>query len=133
MDESDDDILVNIVINVEEGYVHILILVNSLCLLVSRSIDAADKPYKAASAERPEIPRKPTKSAPASGATNGDSQQNGQPAPGADVQMESGPKGTKRPNAEEDDQPAKKARTSGEQAGEVVLVEDDSGAIVIDD
>lgn len=98
-----------------------------------RSIDAADKPYKASFAERPEIPRKPAKSAPAATATNGDGQQNGQPTVSEDVQMESGPKGTKRPNAEDDDQPAKKARTSGEQADEVVLVEDDSGAIVIDD
>jgi hypothetical protein len=91
-----------------------------------------EKPYKAVSMEKPEIPRKPKKTA-STDATNGDSQANGQPEVSTDVQIEDGPKGVKRRNAGDDDQPTKKARMDGQQADGAVVVEDNSGAIVIDD
>ena len=91
-----------------------------------------EKPYKAASTEKSEIPRKPKKAA-STDAINGDSLTNGQPEVSTDVQIEVGPKGVKRPNADVDDQPTKKARMDVPQADGAVLVEDNSGAIVIDD
>ncbi|KAJ4155202.1 hypothetical protein LMH87_000458 [Akanthomyces muscarius] len=108
MDDSDEDTLVNIVLDIEE-----------------RALEASEKPYKGVVEDKPEILRKPKKAA--APETNGQSKTNGT------VHVE-GPKGVKRSNDDGEEQPSKKAKTARtEPDGEVVLVEDAGGAIVIDD
>ncbi|KAM3437492.1 hypothetical protein NHJ13734_004616 [Beauveria thailandica] len=108
MDDSDEDTLVNIVLDIEE-----------------RALDATEKPYKAVLEGKPDIARKPKKAF--SPETNGTSMTNGT------VHAE-GPKGVKRPNVDGEGQPAKRAKNAGTgQEDDVVLVEDAGGAIVIDD
>ncbi|OAQ97524.1 hypothetical protein LLEC1_01943 [Akanthomyces lecanii] len=108
MDDSDEDTLVNIVLDIEE-----------------RILEPSEKPYKAILEDKPEIPRKPKQAAPPE--TNGRSKTNGT------VHIEA-PKGVKRPNDDSEEQPSKKAKTAHtEPEGELVLVEDAGGAIVIDD
>ncbi|KAM3454062.1 hypothetical protein MY3296_003330 [Beauveria thailandica] len=108
MDDSDEDTLVNIVLDIEE-----------------RALDATEKPYKAVLEGKPDIARKPKKAF--SPETNGTSMTNGT------VHVE-GPKGVKRPNVDAEGQPAKRVKIAGTgQEDDVVLVEDAGGAIVIDD
>ncbi|KAK8146393.1 E1 ubiquitin-activating protein uba2 [Beauveria asiatica] len=108
MDDSDEDTLVNIVLDIEE-----------------RALDATEKPYKAVLEGKPDIARKPKKAL--SPETNGTSMTNGT------VHVE-GPKGVKRPNVDGEGQPAKRVKIAGTgQEDDVVLVEDAGGAIVIDD
>ncbi|KAM3560079.1 hypothetical protein MY1884_003117 [Beauveria asiatica] len=108
MDDSDEDTLVNIVLDIEE-----------------RALDATEKPYKAVLEGKPDIARKPKKAF--SPETNGTSMTNGT------VHVE-GPKGVKRPNVDGEGQPAKRVKIAGTgQEDDVVLVEDAGGAIVIDD
>ncbi|KAM3507615.1 hypothetical protein MY10362_001689 [Beauveria mimosiformis] len=108
MDDSDEDTLVNIVLDIEE-----------------RALDPTEKPYKAVLEGKPDIPRKPKKAV--SPEMNGTGTTNGT----AHVE---GPKGVKRPNVDGEEQPSKKVKIAGTgQDDDVVLVEDAGGAIVIDD
>ncbi|OAA63056.1 Molybdenum cofactor biosynthesis, MoeB [Cordyceps fumosorosea ARSEF 2679] len=103
MDDSDEDTLVNIVLDIEEG-----------------TLEATEKPYKAVGEDKYNIARKPKATPPE---TNGISQSNGT------VKVEV-TKGVKRSIDDGEQQPLKKARI---EQDEVVLVEDAGGAIVIDD
>ncbi|KAJ6789104.1 hypothetical protein PWT90_00406 [Aphanocladium album] len=107
MDDSDEDTLVNIVLDIEE-----------------RLLDAAEKPYNAVVEGTPDIPRKPKKAAPPE--ANGESKTNGHAPAEA-------PKGLKRSNDDGEEQPFKKAKIAQKSQDDVVLVEDAGGAIVIDD
>ncbi|KAM3441912.1 hypothetical protein MY4824_001326 [Beauveria thailandica] len=108
MDDSDEDTLVNIVLDIEEW-----------------ALDATEKPYKAVLEGKPDIARKPKKAFLPE--TNGTSMTNGT------VHVE-GPKGVKRPNVDGEGQSAKRVKIAGTgQEDDVVLVEDAGGAIVIDD
>ncbi|KAM3470210.1 hypothetical protein MY8738_009837 [Beauveria namnaoensis] len=108
MDDSDEDTLVNIVLDIEEG-----------------ALDATEKPYRGVLEGKSDIPRKPRKEA--SPETNGTSTTNGT------VHVE-GPKGVKRPNDDGEWQSSKKVKVAGAgQEDDVVLVDDAGGAIVIDD
>lgn len=100
----------------------------SVLKLTSLSTVDGEKSYKAAFEDRPEIPRRPKKSAPIE--TNGNGVQNGKhPLEGA---AEPEAKSLKRSNPEDGDQPTKKAKIAP-AADDVVVVEDAGGAIVIDD
>lgn len=86
-------------------------------------------PFKTSFTETPQIPRKPSKPAPAE--TNG----NGVHADSNGTSEGNATQGHKRSRSGDDGQPPKKARL-GEPApadDDVVLVEDAGGAIVIDD
>ncbi|KAK5997219.1 Ubiquitin-activating enzyme E1-like [Cladobotryum mycophilum] len=114
--DDDDEPLVNVIIDVQEGI-----------------IDNETKTFKTVVAGRPEIPQKPAKPAPVE--TNGHDQQNGQ-QPGKhslDEEPELVSKGVKRPHADDDSHPLKKAKIASTVSDDVVVVEDAGGAIVIDD
>lgn len=110
--DDDDDAFVNVVINIEESSV------------------GDEKPVKALTTDRPEIPRKPKKTA--APEANGESQQNGKHAADA-----GGPgpehKGVKRRHADDEDLPSKRAKATDSAADGFVVVDDAGGAIVIDD
>lgn len=128
-DDSDDDTLVNIVVDIEQGYLHIPIFnFDDTCAnILHRTLEPADRPYKAVTEGTPDIPRKPKKAAPS--ATNGEVRTNGT----AEVQVEAA-KGVKRPNDDGEEQPSKKAKiAAANKDDDVMIVEDAGGAIVIDD
>ncbi|EXU99576.1 ubiquitin activating enzyme (E1) subunit UBA2 family protein [Metarhizium robertsii] len=108
IDEDDDEPLVNIVINVEEG-----------------AVETHDKPVEAHFDKQPEIPQKPKK---ALIATNGD-----QDAQSRALKRAHPVGALKRTHPGDDALPAKKARIAGAEDDDVVLVQDDAGAIVIPD
>ncbi|KIE02655.1 Molybdenum cofactor biosynthesis, MoeB, partial [Metarhizium majus ARSEF 297] len=141
IDEDDDEPLVNIVINIEEG-----------------AVETQDKPVEVHFDKQPEIPQKPKKALIATNGGPNGIQQNGKPSdqdaqnralkrahPGDDAQSRvfkrahlddnaQGEGGTlKRSHPGDDAQPAKKARIAGAEDDDVVLVQDDAGAIVIPD
>ncbi|KID88908.1 Molybdenum cofactor biosynthesis, MoeB [Metarhizium guizhouense ARSEF 977] len=139
IDEDDDEPLVNIVINIEEG-----------------AVETQDKPVEAHFDKQPEIPQKPKKALIATNGGPNGIQQNGKPSdqdaqsralkrahPGDDAQSrvfkrahldDNAQGGTlKRTHPGDDAQPAKKARIAGAEDDDVVLVQDDAGAIVIPD
>ncbi|RMJ14958.1 hypothetical protein CDV36_005403 [Fusarium kuroshium] len=122
IDQDDDDTFVNVVINIQEGYVNSHIKFR-MRLTYSRTFEADKKPVEATFTEKPQIPRKPKKPQPAE--ANGHGELNGKA-----VSVE--PKGVKRPLAEDSGQPLKKAKLV-ESGPEVVVVEETGGAIVIDD
>lgn len=131
MDE-DDTPWVNMVIDIQEGFVtsrpgH----ENDQELTSSRDLGDQEKAFKVSFTDRPEIPRKPVK--PAVTETNGDVQQNGKHS--QDAAASELPKGVKRSYQGDDDQPLKKAKVAKGPAADddVVLVEDAGGAIIIDD
>ncbi|TQV95043.1 ubiquitin-activating enzyme E1-like protein [Cordyceps javanica] len=107
IDDSDEDTLVNIVLDIED-----------------RTLEEAEKPYKAIGENKHNIARKPKKTTPIE--TNGTIKANGT----AHVETT---KGVKRPNDDGELQPLKKAKIAGTEQDDVVLVEDAGGAIVIDD
>ncbi|XWX01853.1 hypothetical protein V2A60_009882 [Cordyceps javanica] len=107
IDDSDEDTLVNIVLDIED-----------------RTLEEAEKPYKAIGEGKHNIARKPKKTTPIE--TNGTIKANGT----AHVETT---KGVKRPNDDSELQPLKKAKIAGTEQDDVVLVEDAGGAIVIDD
>ncbi|KAK8920401.1 Ubiquitin-activating enzyme E1-like [Metarhizium anisopliae] len=139
IDEDDDEPLVNIVINIEEG-----------------AVETHDKPVEAHFDKQPEIPQKPKKALIATNGGPNGIQQNGKPSdqdaqsralkrahPGDDAQsrvfkrahLDDNTQGgaLKRTHPGDDAQPAKKARIAGAEDDDVVLVQDDAGAIVIPD
>ncbi|KFG79382.1 putative ubiquitin-activating enzyme UBA2 [Metarhizium anisopliae] len=139
IDEDDDEPLVNIVINIEEG-----------------AVETHDKPVVAHFDKQPEIPQKPKKALIATNGGPNGIQQNGKPSdqdaqsralkrahPGDDAQsrvfkrahLDDNAQGgaLKRTHPGDDAQPAKKARIAGAEDDDVVLVQDDAGAIVIPD
>ena len=129
-DEDDKDPFVNVVINVQAGFVtKTTEMIHKLTS--SRTFEGDKKPIEAPFAERPEIPRKPKKpETPAPTNVNGNGQQNGKHSLDDLVEVE--PKGVKRAREDEDVHPLKKAKLS-ESSGGIVVVEDGGGAIVIDD
>ncbi|KAH0599562.1 hypothetical protein MHUMG1_02350 [Metarhizium humberi] len=139
IDEDDDEPLVNIVINIEEG-----------------AVETHDKPVEVHFDKQPEIPQKPKKALIATNGGPNGIQQNGKPSdqdaqsralkrahPGDDAQsrvfkrahLDDNAQGgaLKRTHPGDDAQPAKKARIAGAEDDDVVLVQDDAGAIVIPD
>ncbi|KID76746.1 Ubiquitin-activating enzyme E1-like [Metarhizium brunneum] len=139
IDEDDDEPLVNIVINIEEG-----------------AVEAQDKPVEVHLDKQPEIPQKPKKALIATNGGPNGIQQNGKPSDldaqsralkrahsGDDAQsrvfkrahLDDNTEGgtLKRTHPGDDAQPAKKARIAGAEDDDVVLVQDDAGAIVIPD
>ncbi|KAK2597984.1 E1 ubiquitin-activating protein uba2 [Conoideocrella luteorostrata] len=112
IDEDDDEPFVNVVINIEES-----------------AIDEKDKPVKADFEGRPEIPRRPKKSAATNGEANG-ALRNGTNGSQPSLDMES--KGLKRTHPGDDTPVAKKAKIATE-GDDIVVVQDAGGAIIIDD
>ncbi|TWU78847.1 E1 ubiquitin-activating protein uba2 [Metarhizium rileyi] len=111
IDEDDDEPLVNIVINIEDG-----------------AFEGQDKPVKAQFDGKPEIPRKPkTAIAAPNGGTNGLQKNGNHSALGTHSQ------GLKRAYPGDDEKPTKKARMANADDDNVVLVQDDTGIIVIPD
>lgn len=101
-------------------------------LTACSSFDASEKAIKSSLTEAPTIPRKPKKAAAADSekpATNGTAL----PAASDDVVMQVDSQGVKRPHSGDNEQPLKKARLSTDAVEDVVTVEDDGGAIVIED
>ena len=129
IDEDDDDAVVNVVINIQEGFVRPILNTCELKLTNPSSLDSEEGPIKASFKEPPELPRKPKKPEPAE--TNGNAQENGKHSLDTDDQPES--KGVKRPRPEDDEHPAKKAKLAASSDDDVVVVDDAGGAIVIDD
>lgn len=129
-DEDDEDTFVNVIINVQEGFVSTVY--HSMHGLTSaRKFEGDKKPIDAAFTENPEIPRKPKKpEPPVPVEVNGNGQQNGKHALDDEVEIVS--KGVKRTHAEDDGQPLKKAKIA-DSAADVVVVEEAGGAIIIDD
>ncbi|EFY90390.1 E1 ubiquitin-activating protein uba2 [Metarhizium acridum] len=138
IDEDDDEPLVNIVINIEEG-----------------AVETQDKPVEVDFEKHPEIPQKPKKILIAANGDSNGVQRNGKHSdqdaqsralkrahPGDDAQSRAFKRahlgddaqgGTlKRTHPGDDAQPTKKARVASAE-DDVVLVQDDAGAIVIPD
>lgn len=129
-DEDDEDTFVNVIINVQQGFVSNPYK-STHGLTSARKFEGDKKPIDATFTENPEIPRKPKKPEPLAPAeVNGNGQQNGKHALDDEVQVVS--KGVKRTHADEDGQPLKKAKIA-DSAADIVVVEDAGGAIVIDD
>lgn len=129
IDEDEDDTFVNVVINIQEryGFLHIA---KAPELTVVSTFASDETPIRATFTETPQIPRK-VKRAKAIEA-NGNDRLNGEHVLDADTEAE--PKGLKRLHIEDGDQPLKKkAKVSETASDDVVVVEDASGAIVIDD
>ncbi|KAK8026130.1 hypothetical protein PG990_003953 [Apiospora arundinis] len=108
VDEEDEDVFVNVVLNIQEA-----------------KEPLADKPIKSLEPDQaPNIPRKPKK-------------EPAQESNGVNLDGDASAKDLKRARDDEGDvpQPSKKAKTSGANDDDVVLVGDESstGAIVIDD
>ncbi|RFU81322.1 ubiquitin-like 1-activating enzyme e1 b [Trichoderma arundinaceum] len=112
-DEDDDDTLVNVVIDIQDGI-----------------LDNQKESFRTVHAGRPEIPHKLQKSSPAETNGNGHGPQNGKHS--LDDELVEEPKGIKRPVPDDDSPPFKKAKIVS-SADDVVVVEDAGGAIVIDD
>jgi hypothetical protein len=127
IDEDDDDTFVNVAINIQEGFVATWHTDLDSWLTRTRNIEAGKKPIEATFTETPQIPRQPKKAPPAE--TNGNGIQNGEGADDDIIVAE--PKGIKRPHPEDSDQPLKKAKMNNSE-GNVVIVEDAGGAIIID-
>ncbi|KAF5679093.1 ubiquitin-like 1-activating enzyme E1 B [Fusarium circinatum] len=112
IDQDDEDTLVNVVINVQEG-----------------TLKEDEKPVKATFPDVPEIPRRPKKLQPVS--ANGNGELNNEQAVSAE------PKGIKRPHGEDAEPPLKKLKItkSGTDIVDVDEVQSHAagGAIVIDD
>lgn len=130
LDEDDEDGLVNVVIDIHDGFVKRHPFSPQTKLIRTSSIDDAVQPFKASFTETPQIPRKPRKEAPAK--TNGDDSQNNKHSVVADTE-EPGSRGVKRRHLEDGDQRAKRAKTADLDAADPVVVEDTGGAIIIDD
>lgn len=115
MDDDDNEPWVNVVIDIEE-----------------ESLNEDGPAFKTSVDEKPDIPKK-VKTTPTD-ETNGHSEQNGRinGETKNETGPESAPKGVKRSQPDDGDQPAKKTKTAPE-ADNVVLVEDAGGAIVIGD
>jgi ubiquitin-like 1-activating enzyme E1 B len=114
IDEDDDDPVVNVVITIQKG-----------------SLASEDSPIKAPFSEAPELTRKAKKLEHTE--SNGNGEKDGAQH-SLDGDGQPGPKGTKRPLAEDEDQPAKKVKlTATDESDDVVVIEDAGGAIVIDD
>ncbi|KAH7155100.1 hypothetical protein B0J13DRAFT_521264 [Dactylonectria estremocensis] len=129
IDDDDDDTFVNIVINIQEGFV-CNFNKQALAANQSRTIDADKKPFEVTFTDTPQIPRKPKKPDPI--AANGNGQQNGQHSADDDVVIDVEPRTLKRSHPGDTEQPLKKAKIA-ESTVDVVVVEDAGGAIVIDD
>ncbi|KOS22638.1 Ubiquitin-activating enzyme E1-like protein [Escovopsis weberi] len=114
-DEDDESPLVNVIIDIQEGIV-----------------DEEKSALKPVDAGRPEIPHKPAKAVPAQ--ANGHGLENNQPGGKHLLDEESAEsKGTKRLHADDDSHPPKKAKTASASADDIIVIEDASDAIVIDD
>lgn len=96
-------------------------------LTTYRTLGADEPPFKSSDEEKPDVPRKPKKAAPAE--VNGHAGENGS----KDSAQEGAPKGVKRSHPDDDSQPAKKAKIADSTADDVVIIEDAGGAIVIGD
>ncbi|KAM0520108.1 hypothetical protein ACHAPE_003383 [Trichoderma viride] len=114
-DEDDEDTLVNVVIDIQDGI-----------------LDSQKESFRPVHAGRPEIPHKPQKSSPVETNGNGHGQQNGKHSLDDEMVVEE-PKGTKRALPDDESPPFKKAKVISSADDEVVVVEDAGGAIVIDD
>ncbi|KAI6784291.1 Ubiquitin-activating enzyme E1-like protein [Emericellopsis cladophorae] len=113
IDEDDEDTLVNVVINVEEGKF------------------SDDEPaFRSPTSERPEIPKKPQK--PSASEPNGHTTGGADPEASVDMTVGSGLKRS-HPDGDESEQQPKKAKRTGAMDNEVVTIEDAGGTIVIED
>lgn len=113
------------VINLEEGYVSQYTFADEAN--THSALDEGES-FKASCTERPEIARKP-KQQPEPAETNGHKGKDD-----GDVMIEeSAPNTLKRPNPDEPDQPAKKAKIAASKGDDAIVIEDAGGAIVIDD
>lgn len=129
-DEDDDAPFVNLVIDIQNGYVPCNEVVRSEKLIECSILDNQRESFRTVHAGRPEIPHKTQKSSPVETNGNSHGQQNGKHSLEDEVVEES--KGTKRPLPDDSSPPFKKAKLVG-SADDVVVVEDAGGAIVIDD
>lgn len=125
IDDDDDEPWVNVVINIEEGYVfrfhpETLVTCANRCY---RTI-GDDVTFKSSSDEKPTIPKRPKKEPQPE--TNGHSEK-------AVTEEGAEPKGLKRSHPDDDGQPLKKVKTTDGASDDVVLIEDAGGAIIIGD
>ncbi|KAG6093172.1 hypothetical protein E4U30_004571 [Claviceps sp. LM220 group G6] len=109
VDEDDEEPFVNVVINIEES-----------------TMDEQGKPVQPSTEESPKIPKKPRRTAASNDET--DDVQQSEPA-----QPRHNKGSLKRAHSEEDTPLAKKAKLTTEDDEDIVLVQDNVGAIVIDD
>ncbi|KAG5975276.1 hypothetical protein E4U58_001434 [Claviceps cyperi] len=111
VDEDDEEPFVNVVINIEES-----------------TMDEQDKPAQPSTEESPKIPKKPRRAAAAASNDETDDVQQSEPPQPRHY------KGSlKRAHSEENSPLAKKAKLTTEDDEDIVLVQDNVGAIVIDD
>ncbi|PHH88898.1 hypothetical protein CDD83_6910 [Cordyceps sp. RAO-2017] len=113
IDEDEENPCVNIVLDIQDG-----------------TSEGLATPAKALFVDRPDIPRKPK---PTPAEANGDSHEKNGRKHSLDATPEAELKGAKRPHADDEKQPAKKAKVMETRADDVVVVDDAGGAIVIDD
>ena len=132
IDEDEDEPFVNVVIDVEEGFVKCCIERDLQTDQHCSTIEDSDKSFKSSFADVPEIPRRPKKAAQT--VTNGNGPSHEKHALDVDGANEAEPKGVKRQLVDDDGPPSKKAKMA-ESAGVdgVVVVEEAGGAIIIDD
>ncbi|KAG6026254.1 hypothetical protein E4U19_002721 [Claviceps sp. Clav32 group G5] len=109
VDEDDEEPFVNVVINIEES-----------------TMDEQGKPVQPSTEESPKIPKKPRRTAASNDET--DDVQQSEP-----TQPRHNKGSLKRAHSEEDTPLAKKAKLTTEDDEDIVLVQDNVGAIVIDD
>ncbi|KAG5998867.1 hypothetical protein E4U52_003653 [Claviceps spartinae] len=109
VDEDDEEPFVNVVINIEES-----------------TMDEQGKPVQPSTEESPKIPKKPRRTAASNDET--DDVQQSEP-----TQPRHNKGSLKRAHSEEDTPLAKKAKFTTEDDEDIVLVQDNVGAIVIDD
>ncbi|KAG6075988.1 hypothetical protein E4U33_001957 [Claviceps sp. LM78 group G4] len=109
VDEDDEEPFVNVVINIEAS-----------------TMDEQGKPVQPSTEESPKIPKKPRKTAASNDETN-DVQQS------EPIQPRHNKGSLKRAHSEETTPLAKKAKLTTEDDEDIVLVQDNVGAIVIDD
>jgi ubiquitin-like 1-activating enzyme E1 B len=131
VDESDEDIFVNVVLGILESYVNRDNLSNrSFAYSLCRKESLDNKPIKGLEPDKaPQIPRRPKKD-PAPASISGD-QTNGKHKLEADTAT----KDLKRAREDETDglSSAKKAKTATLSGGDDVVIIQDGGAILIDD
>ncbi|KAG6098152.1 hypothetical protein E4U14_007568 [Claviceps sp. LM454 group G7] len=109
VDEDDEEPFVNVVINIEES-----------------TMDEQGKPVQPSTEESPKIPKKPRRTAASNDET--DDVQQSEP-----TQPRHNKGSLKRAHSEEDTPLAKKAKLTTEDDEDIVLVQDNVGAIVIED
>ncbi|CAH0014623.1 unnamed protein product [Clonostachys rhizophaga] len=127
VDEDDEQPWVNVVLNIEEGFVQFPNLAFWPTELIDHSALPDDEKFKSSASAQPTIPQKPKKAPPVEANGHSAGESNGV------LEIDSQSKGVKRQHTDDGGQPLKKAKTGGDSLDDVVIIEDAGGAIIIGD